>query len=69
MYLMEKANVQVWLEHLGVIGQGGEKSVAGEESRPNYEGPHLKVGFILKLIESHSRDLIRGTLGSLLCFR
>lgn len=45
MYLMEKANVQAWLEHLGVIGQGREKSVAREESRPNYKGPHLKFGF------------------------
>lgn len=39
MYQMEKTTIQVWLE------QGREKLVAREESRPNYEGPHLKFGF------------------------
>lgn len=34
------------------IWQGRGKSVAREENRINYEGPHLKFGFILKLIES-----------------
>lgn len=51
------------------IWQGRGKSVAREENRINYEGPHLKFGFILKLIESHWRVLTRGMMERILCFR